>query len=96
MTLAERSPAGPLSEEKSTDRYMITNDCTRCGVCEYMCPQDAIREAPNQLVVRRQLCNGCGECVPYCPVRAIVPADEFTARQQDTRKAQLRRILGRD
>jgi Fe-S-cluster-containing hydrogenase component 2 len=96
MTLAERSPAGQLLVEKSTDRYMITNDCTRCGVCEYMCPQDAIKEAPNQLVVRRQLCNGCGECVPYCPVRAIVHADEFAARQQDTRKAQLRRILGRD
>ncbi len=96
MTLAERSPGGPPPEEASADRYMITNDCTRCGVCEYMCPQDAIKEAPNQLVVRRNLCNGCAECVPYCPVRAIVPAAEFAARQQDTRTAQLRRILKRD
>ena len=96
MTLAERSSGEPPPEEESIDRFMITHDCTRCGVCEYMCPQDAIQEAPNQLVVRRQLCNGCGECVPYCPVRAIVPADEFATRQQDTRKAQLRRILGRD
>ena len=97
MTLAERRPgAQPLPEAVFTDRFMITNDCTRCGVCEFMCPQDAIKEAPNQLVVRRQLCNGCAECVPYCPVRAIVPAGEFAARQQDTRKAQLRRILKRD
>ena len=96
MTLAEHSPAGPPHEGEPSDRYMITSDCTRCGVCEYMCPQDAIKEAQNQLVVRRHLCNGCGECVPYCPVRAIVPADEFTARQHDTRKAQLRRILGRE
>ena len=59
-------------------------------------PQDAIKEAPNQFVVRRNLCNGCAECVPYCPVRAIVPAAEFAARQQDTRKAQLRKILKRN
>jgi len=79
---------------EAVDRFMITSDCTRCGVCEYMCPQDAILEAPNQLVVRRHLCNGCGECVPFCPVRAIVPADEFKSRQHMTAKAQLRRILG--
>ena len=96
MTLAERSPGGPPPEGESVDLFMITNDCTRCGVCEYMCPQDAIKEAPNQLVVRRHLCNGCGECVPFCPVRAIVPASEFAARQQDTRTAALRKILKRD
>ena len=96
MTLAERTPGGPPPEEQSAGLFMITSDCTSCGVCEFMCPQDAIKEAPNQLVVRRHLCNGCAECVPYCPVRAIVPASEFAARQQDTRKAQLRKILKRD
>lgn len=74
--------------------FMISSDCTHCGVCEFMCPQNAIREAPNQFVVRRQLCNGCGECTPYCPVRAIVPASEFAERQKQTRKAQLQEILG--
>ncbi len=73
--------------------YMITSDCTHCGVCEFMCRFGAIREAPNQFVVRRQLCNGCGDCAPYCPVRAIVPGEEFAVRQQMTRKAQLRAVL---
>ena len=95
MTLAEqRKLKTRTTPEDPPSRFMITTDCTRCGVCEYMCPQDAIKEAPNQLVVRRGLCNGCGECVPYCPVRAIVPEHEFAARQQHTRKAELRRILG--
>lgn len=76
------------------DTYMISSDCMHCGVCEFMCPQSAIREAPNQFVVRRGLCNGCGECVPYCPVRAIVPAEQFSARQKVTRTAQLSAILG--
>jgi ferredoxin len=74
--------------------YMISSDCMHCGVCEFMCPQSAIREAPNQFVVRRGLCNGCGECVPYCPVRAIVSAEQFSARQKETRNAQLGAILG--
>ena len=78
----------------SASLYMITSDCTHCGVCEFLCPQGAIREAPNQFVVRRQICDGCGECVQYCPVRAIVPAEEFASRQRHTRKAELGRILG--
>jgi len=78
----------------SASIYMISSDCTHCGVCEFMCLQGAIKEAPNQFVVRRHLCNGCGECVPYCPVRAIVRQEEFALRQRSTRKAELRRILG--
>jgi ferredoxin len=74
--------------------YMISSDCGRCGVCEFMCPESAIREAPNQFVIRRRLCNGCGECVPYCPLQAIVPEAEFSARQRQTRKAELRAVLG--
>ncbi len=73
--------------------YMISSDCRHCGLCGFMCRQGAIREAPNQFVVRRALCNGCGECVPYCPMRAIVPAPQFSARQQQTRRAQLRALL---
>ena len=79
---------------RSSLTYMISSDCMNCGVCEFMCPQRAIREAPNQFVVRRGLCNGCGECAPYCPVRAIVPAEQFAARQEETRSAQLGAILG--
>ena len=81
-------------ERASASIYMISTDCINCGVCEFLCPQGAIKEAPNQFVVRRQACNGCGECVPYCPVRAIVPQAEFASRQRRTRTAELRRVLG--
>ncbi len=79
-------PAGPT--------YTISSDCTHCGVCEFTCPQSAIHVAPNQFVICRQLCNGCGDCTRYCPFHAIVPAAESAARQRQTRKAQLRAVLG--
>ena len=83
-----------MSSQGPLKTFMISSDCMHCGVCEFMCPVHAIREAPNQFVVRRGLCNGCADCVPYCPVRAIVPAEEFADRQLVTRKAQLSAILG--
>lgn len=75
--------------------YIISTDCMRCGVCEYMCPVQAIIEAKRQLIILKRLCTGCGECVPYCPVRAIVPGNEFRRRQSITVAAELRKVLGR-
>ena len=74
--------------------YIISSDCMNCGVCEYMCPQDAIFAAKNQFVIRKDPCNDCGICVPYCPARAIVRRDEFAARQQRTVRSLLGAVLG--
>ncbi len=75
--------------------YMISTDCMRCGVCEFMCPQGAIVEAKRQLIILKRLCDGCGDCVPYCLVYAIVPRDQFKERQANTMAAQLREALER-
>jgi NAD-dependent dihydropyrimidine dehydrogenase PreA subunit len=75
---------------------MISTDCMDCGVCEFMCPQNAIFEAKTQFVIRRDQCNGCGECVPYCPARAIVPNTSFKARQERTVHNVLGAALGRE
>ena len=58
--------------------FIISTDCMRCGVCEHMCPVDAIQEAKRQLIILKRVCTGCGDCVPYCPVHAIVPAAAST------------------
>lgn len=67
-----------------------------CGVCEFMCPQAAIVQAPNQFIIDKRRCNGCGECVPYCLVRAIVSKERLAERQGRTVKARLREVLERD
>jgi NAD-dependent dihydropyrimidine dehydrogenase PreA subunit len=70
--------------------YIISADCMDCGVCEFMCPQDAIYEAKTQFVIRKERCNDCGECVPFCPARAIVPAAGYADRRERT----VRKVLG--
>jgi Fe-S-cluster-containing hydrogenase component 2 len=61
-----------------------------CGVCEYMCPEDAIFEAKRQFVIDKQKCNDCAACVPYCPARAIVHREDFKSRQERS----VRSVLG--
>ena len=88
----EREPSLTSGDALS---YIISTDCMRCGVCEYMCPRGAIIEAKRQLIILKRLCDGCGECVSYCPVYAIVPRDQFKERQANTLAAQLRAALKR-
>jgi NAD-dependent dihydropyrimidine dehydrogenase PreA subunit len=70
--------------------YIISADCMDCGVCEFMCPQDAIYEAKNQFVIRKERCDDCGTCVPYCPARAIAAPAAYAERRQRT----VRNVLG--
>lgn len=62
------------------ERYVIdASTCVDCGVCGWICPDDAVldghgapvprlprpmRPRPNVL---EELCNGCGVCLDYCP-----------------------------
>ncbi len=73
--------------------YIISTDCMRCGVCEYMCSDGAIQEAKRQFIILKNVCNGCGDCVQYCPAEAIVRKEHFEARQAQTVKSALSEVL---
>jgi dihydropyrimidine dehydrogenase (NAD+) subunit PreA len=48
--------------------------CTRCSICEKVCPYGAIMldsEAGTLPYIKRRLCQGCGWCVGHCPTDAI-------------------------
>jgi Fe-S-cluster-containing hydrogenase component 2 len=85
-------PLKAATNETAT-AYIVSSDCLNCGVCEFMCPEGAIVQAPNQFIIDRHRCTGCGKCVPYCLIRAITPRDLFAQRQERTVKARLRRAL---
>ncbi len=45
--------------------------CTGCGICEDVCPVNAIK-VNGQALVQPELCTGCGLCVGECPNSAII------------------------
>lgn len=45
--------------------------CIACGLCQKVCPHDAIHVVDNLAEVDYSKCTGCGTCVAKCPVKVI-------------------------
>lgn len=45
--------------------------CTGCGVCENVCPKEAIEVAEDTAEINKDICEACGKCVNACPNDAI-------------------------
>ncbi|MFH0774816.1 MAG: 4Fe-4S binding protein [bacterium] len=52
--------------------YVITEECTACGVCAEECPAEAIMEKEDAYCVNQDDCTECGTCAEVCPVGAII------------------------
>ena len=59
--------------------FVITDQCTACGLCLDECPISAI-EAREPIFVINETCCDFEECVSVCPEDAIVPEEEVQAR----------------
>lgn len=56
--------------------YVIIEGCIECGICERVCPYDAIFMSDDfEFVVDGSLCPSCNRCLDPCPVDAIIPMD---------------------
>ncbi len=52
-------------------KALIDQDkCVKCGMCQKICPHDAILEF-DKYKVKNQRCIGCGQCAQNCPKQAI-------------------------
>lgn len=57
--------------------YVILDGCIECGICERVCPYDAIFMSDDlEYVVKGEQCPGCHRCLDPCPVDTIVPMDD--------------------
>ncbi|MBD3286620.1 hypothetical protein GF359_08535 [candidate division WOR-3 bacterium] len=50
---------------------LVTDDCTRCGLCEQICPAGNILSSLTRPRFRNR-CVVCERCVSFCPEKAIV------------------------
>ena len=56
--------------------YVIIDGCIECGICERVCPYDAIFMSDDlEYVGDGALCPSCNRCLDPCPVDAIIPMD---------------------
>jgi ferredoxin len=60
--------------------YIDDEKCAGCGVCEGVCPVEAIRVSDGVARIDQDRCNECEACVETCPNEAILvviePAEE--------------------
>ncbi|MBN1364571.1 MAG: 4Fe-4S binding protein [Syntrophaceae bacterium] len=61
----------PTQTYSSSLAKVSSSDCTGCGICEEMCPMEAIKMEDDIVVVNEDKCIGCGVCAHHCPVTAI-------------------------
>jgi len=52
--------------------YRITEECLACGICMDECPNSAIGEGDDIMVIDPKVCDSCGSCLQVCPNEAIV------------------------
>ena len=55
--------------------YIISDECTKCGSCEPVCPSEAISEGDSKYGIDAEKCVDCGLCADECPVNAISAGD---------------------
>lgn len=56
----------------SRKKAMVLSECVACGVCEKVCPLNAISIFRGMYaLVDERRCVGCGRCAKGCPAQVI-------------------------
>lgn len=84
MILGMRLPlkVGAASKDRVTNLrgnkmpYVVTAECTLCGVCVAGCESGAISEGETQSIIDPEICIECGLCEANCPFGAIIYVEE--------------------
>jgi 2-oxoacid:acceptor oxidoreductase delta subunit (pyruvate/2-ketoisovalerate family) len=63
----------------STERPVLADVCTACGVCALFCPEFAMRRENGEMLVDYLYCKGCGICEVVCPIRGAIAMEEVPA-----------------
>jgi len=64
----KKCPAGNC---RALLRYIIADNCKKCGLCAKKCPSGAITRNADKYVIDGEKCVKCGECAKVCKFAAI-------------------------
>ncbi|MFT7668141.1 MAG: electron transport complex protein RnfB [Planctomycetota bacterium] len=66
--------------------HFITTLCTSCGICERVCPTNAITSGEERFHIEPDLCINCSVCGVYCPFDAINDSSEVLVEKIKPKK----------
>jgi pyruvate ferredoxin oxidoreductase delta subunit len=52
-------------------RPVVTDRCVGCKICEFYCPDQAIKVKDGKAKIDYDYCKGCMICAEICPQKAI-------------------------
>jgi ferredoxin/flavodoxin len=90
-TIVPKMPRTKAKEDFG-EQHVEDTRCTECGLCQKVCPYEAIQLAP-QPVFDHQKCYGCWACYNHCPQQAIYTPKYHGAGQYATPNEELRHKL---
>lgn len=77
--------------------HVITDKCTKDGLCLAVCPTDSIHprkdegfDAVTQLFIDPSTCIDCGVCIDECPQKAIFAESDADAKFIETNAAHFK------
>ena len=60
----------------------IKGKCIHCQTCRVICPNQAIQEGPDSMIMDRNKCTGCGLCVEHCCSGALTVVGREVSPEQ--------------
>jgi pyruvate formate lyase activating enzyme len=61
----------PESISPKPDIQWLGTSCIGCGICVRTCPEHALSQTDQGILINRSLCTGCGLCAEECPSTAM-------------------------
>ena len=72
----------PESQNPRQEMLYDRETCVLCGVCQEVCPQNAVMRAGDLMVTDLEKCNFCGKCVIHCiPASRQIAGREYTVEE---------------
>ncbi|AOT69807.1 glycyl-radical enzyme activating protein [Geosporobacter ferrireducens] len=83
----------PESQSTRKQLFFLSENCSTCGRCVSICPNQAVIIQGNKIKTNRLLCKTCGQCVDVCSREARSIVGEYITAGEVFRKIEQDKIF---